>query len=496
MYRWTYFIDMDILSSVVWIKSGAAKATPIKFAPDEEELNSLIAKNGIQDDDEDDDKSKDGDMDVEKQDDKIDQDDDDDNILIPGVGPIAMHASNTDDPLLEIKDDGEDSDAEDFYIRSDDNLIVAAHIEDDTSSLEVYVYNDKEGYLYVHHDILMLHMPLCLTWLDYDVKNTNPVNYVAVGSMEGVIELFDVDLVDQMEPIYTFGKKSRKKKTKSSKKSSKKSGEGHDAAVLDLSWNKLVRQILASSSADATVALWDLSQMKMALHLNKIHEKQIQSICWHPTEPQNLLSGSADQTVCLVDCRDANNKNNQHRWTFDSDIERVAWNTFDSNQFLASTENGYVYAMDIRQTTIPVFSLAAHSGAVTGLCLSSTVPGFLMTSSFDETVKIWDVENGSVTFIAERQFPTGRINTCLANPDFPFTFAIGGQSKGLQIWDCTENSNVRSRFGSRAKFEMVEVSSAETEATEPKVSSFPTTTPNVTSAVLKAQRKKLSKKNK
>ena len=110
--------------------------------------------------------------------------------------------------------------------------------------------------------------------------------------------------------------------------------------------------------------------------------KQIQSICWHPTEPQNLLSGSADQTVCLVDCRDANNKNNQHRWTFDSDIERVAWNTFDSNQFLvrisrnfrsfsyefsqASTENGYVYAMDIRQTTIPVFSLAAHSAAVTG----------------------------------------------------------------------------------------------------------------------------------
>jgi hypothetical protein len=38
--------------------------------------------------------------------------------------------------------------------------------------------------------------------------------------------------------------------------------------------------------------------------------------------------------VCLVDCRDANNKANQHRWTFDSDIERVAWNTFDTHQFL------------------------------------------------------------------------------------------------------------------------------------------------------------------
>ncbi len=43
---------------------------------------------------------------------------------------------------------------------------------------------------------------------------------------------------------------------------------------------------------------------------------------------------------------------------------------------------------------------------ILGLCLSSTVPGFLVTSSFDETVKIWDIENGNVTFIAERQFQT------------------------------------------------------------------------------------------
>jgi hypothetical protein len=39
--------------------------------------------------------------------------------------------------------------------------------------------------------------------------------------MEGAIELFDIDLVDQMEPLHTFGKKSKKKKTKLSKKSSK-----------------------------------------------------------------------------------------------------------------------------------------------------------------------------------------------------------------------------------------------------------------------------------
>ena len=54
---------------------------------------------------------------------------------------------------------------------------------------------------------------------------------------------------------------------------------------------------------------------------------------------------------------------------------------------------------------------------------------------------------------------------------------------------------VRSRFGSRAKFEMVEVQDAPV-ASKPTASSFPATAPTVTSAVTKAQRKNLSKKNK
>lgn len=41
-----------------------------------------------------------------------------------------------------------------------------------------------------------------------------------------------------------------------------------------------------------------------------------------------------------------------------------------------------------------------------GLCLSTSVPGFLVTSSFDDIVKVWDIENGNPTFIAEREFET------------------------------------------------------------------------------------------
>jgi hypothetical protein len=61
----------------------------------------LNISSGHEDDDDDDEKPKDIDMDVEK---PVDEDDED-NVIIPGAGPIAMHASNRDDPLLEIQDD-------------------------------------------------------------------------------------------------------------------------------------------------------------------------------------------------------------------------------------------------------------------------------------------------------------------------------------------------------------------------------------------------------
>lgn len=76
-----------------------------------------------------------------------------------------------------------------------------------------------------------------------------PGNLVAVGSMTPQIEIWDLDMVDAVEPVVVLGDKKRAKKKKH---------RGHRAEVMSLSWNRLQRNLLASGSADTTVRLWDL----------------------------------------------------------------------------------------------------------------------------------------------------------------------------------------------------------------------------------------------
>lgn len=38
--------------------------------------------------------------------------------------------------------------------------------QDEQSALEVHVYSEETGNLYVHHDIALPALPLCLAWMD------------------------------------------------------------------------------------------------------------------------------------------------------------------------------------------------------------------------------------------------------------------------------------------------------------------------------------------
>ncbi len=72
-----------------------------------------------------------------------------------------------------------DSDAEDDAVRASDAVFLAGRTEDDFSCVEMYVYDDEQGSLYVHHDVRLEAFPLALAFLQHGSAGAR----VAVGTM-------------------------------------------------------------------------------------------------------------------------------------------------------------------------------------------------------------------------------------------------------------------------------------------------------------------------
>jgi len=487
-----------MITCLGWVRRGAAKAVPDKVALSKEELQDIIeeAKEKLREKEEAEQearneegksseevnqtkagssatKTKVGDDDDDDEDDiadlydlaHYDSDEDVEGELMSGAGMagVTYYASNEDDPYVTLKNPDDDKEEEDFNIKPDDNLIVVGHVDQDFSTLEISVYNEEEGSQYVHHDILLEAFPLAIEWLDFDPEDTNrPGNFVAVGTMEPYIDIWDVDLVDTLEPVISLGRRKKKK----SKKKSRNSEEGHTDAVLDLSWNHLLRNVLASASADHSVILWDMAQPK-PVHVLRHHKDKVQSLQWHPYESQSILTGSFDKKAKVVDCRSP--ESNIKSWKFNAEVERVLWNHFSPYNFLVSTEDGHVFCCDVR-TDSPVYTLKAHDDAIPGLALSSQVPGCLVTASADETVKVWDIQDDKPSLVASRNAQVGKILSACCCPDAPFVFSFGGEKQGLRVFDITESTPVRRQFGSRQRLvptTAVKASTDNTNTVEP-----------------------------
>lgn len=391
--------------------------------------------------------------------------------MFGNVRTLAYHNSNEDDPYITMEEnEDDDEDREELQVLATDNMLLAAKVEDEVAHLEVYVYEDEADNLYVHHDIMLPAIPLCVEWLDLPVGKSNlekeaRANFVAIGTFDPDIEIWDVDTIDCMYPNAILGQagnengadsKGGDKKKKKRKKSKKANDDYHVDAVLALAANRHHRNLLASSSADKTVKLWDLYTTKCAKSYSH-HTDKVCSIAWHPKESTVLLSGSYDRTVVAADMRAPDAK--APRWGVESDVESVRWDPHDPNLFYISTENGIIHYHDVRNApsnpaaSKPVWTLQAHDESVSTFDINPVIPGFMATGSTDRTVKLWNIQASGPTMVVSRNLDVGKVFSTVFAPDeeVGFRLAVAGSKGTVQIWDTSINPAIRKAFAYRVK---------------------------------------------
>ncbi|GAB5361665.1 hypothetical protein AAMO2058_000732200 [Amorphochlora amoebiformis] len=462
-----------MITSLCWVPRGVLQAVPIEGKATQEEMDAVAAEMEMQRQDEMDELPQAPQMDEKKSGssalmkelnlDNYDNEGDAVEVFVGGSN-LTVFKDNNDDPYITMEHADEDSDEEEAMIRNTDLVLLAGHTEEEYSSVEMHVFDKERSALYVHHDLALKSFPLAVAYLQTgDGKEKDPEsNFLAVGTFEPAIEIWNLDVVNAVGPAAVLGgreapapfkarkggkKRSAKKKNKRGLKDmllGKLKKGSHKLGVLALDWNLHNRACIASGSADKTVKLWDVPKT-MCSNTFHHHMGKVQVVSWNPEEAPILLTGGYDKTCACIDVRDAKSV---RQYAVDGEVQSLSWNPANPAIFAASMDTGNIMFYDVRKTgnqTKPIFTIGAHDGDVTSVCFNAKYDHLLASASIDKTVKLWDLKT-KPKCIEKKDLDIGRVFAAEFNRQDPDILAAGGDSGKVAIWDITSSHLVASQL--------------------------------------------------
>ena len=152
-------------------------------------------------------------------------------------------------------------------------------------------------------------------------------------------------------------------------------------------------------------------------------------------EPTVLLTGGFDRVAAVVDVRAPSKA--AMRWTLDADVECAVWNLADPTQVLVSDESRTVTCFDTRNggESAPIFSLAAHDKAATSTEPLPRRVVALAHGLHGQVLEAVGHRRGKPSLMATNTPAVGAVFSVGFAPSVPYLVACAGSKGEVAVWD-------------------------------------------------------------
>ncbi|MGW2859505.1 nSTAND1 domain-containing NTPase [Streptomyces sp. NPDC001205] len=202
---------------------------------------------------------------------------------------------------------------------------------------------------------------------------------------------------------------------------------GHVGSVFALAFSP-DGHLLASASADRTATLWDVATQKPHATLHG-HEDFVNAVAFSP-DGRTLATGSDDLTVRLWDVNDPGHGPRSLLHGHTGSVRAVAFAP-DGKTLASGANDGTVRLWDVAHRAAAGV-LAGHSGSVRAVAFSPDGTT-LASSGSDQSVRLWDPARAEQT--AALSGHTGAVWGVTFDPALPGTLVSSSNDGTVRIWN-------------------------------------------------------------
>lgn len=231
--------------------------------------------------------------------------------------------------------------------------------------------------------------------------------------------------------------------------------QGHSGPIFSLKWNTK-GNFLLSGSYDKTTIVWNVTGGTGTIEQQfKDHEAPALDVDWKDDEI--FASCSTDKTVHI--CKVGSPKPLKVLVGHEDEVNAVKWSP--CRKMLASCSDdctAKVWDIDSDRST-PLFDLSAHKQEIYTVKWSPTGPGsvnesrkgLLATASFDGTVRLWNLTDGSCFRTFDRHRDS--VYSVAFSPSGNY-LASGSLAGQLYVWNISNGKHIKSYKGQGDIFEV------------------------------------------
>lgn len=167
------------------------------------------------------------------------------------------------------------------------------------------------------------------------------------------------------------------------------------APLTSFDWNSADPNIVAASSIDTTITIWDIEKEKALTQLIA-HDKEVYDVAFAQgsLSPHVFSSVGADGSIRMFDRRQLKHSTIIYETKGNVPLLRLAWNVQDPNYLACiKMDSSEVFIMDIRVPALAATHLGGHSGSVNSIAWAPHSSCHICTAGEDRLAYIWDVSS-------------------------------------------------------------------------------------------------------